>query len=69
MADNSTKITELTEIVESGAQGVNVDGLNVSVDSGQAKKALREARLTDNDTLESGLVRPVVFRTNLRGAW
>lgn len=69
MADNTTKITELTEIVETGATSVSVDGLSTSVDVGQAKKALREARLTDDASIESGLVRPVVFRTNLRGAW
>lgn len=69
MADNSTKITELTEIVESGAKSVNVDGLSVQVDSGQAKKALRDARLTDDATIATGMVRPTVFRTSMRGAW
>lgn len=69
MADNTTKITELTEITEAGVRSASVDGMSAQVDLGQAKKSLREAKLTDQDSIDSGLVRPVVFRTRLRGAW
>lgn len=69
MADNTAKINELTEITEGGVRSVGVDGLNAQVDLGQAKKTLREKRLTDQDSIDSGLVRPVVVRTRLGGAW
>lgn len=69
MSDNQAKITELTEITEGGVRSVSVDGLSAQVDIGQAKKALREARINDQDSIDSGLVRPTVFRTRLGGAW
>lgn len=69
MADNSEKIEQLQGITQTGITSASVDGLSGSVDIGQAKKSLRELKLQDQQQIATGLVRPVVFRTTLRGAW
>lgn len=69
MADNSEQIEQLKGITQTGITSASVDGLSGSVDIGQAKKSLRELKLQDSESIETGLVRPVVFRTKLGGAW
>lgn len=69
MEDHTQEISELNDLVAAGVSGVSVDGLNVQADIGQAKKSLREKMLQDQSSINTKMVRPVVFRNTLGGAW
>lgn len=62
MADNSTRIAEIQDVLRTGAKEVLKDGVKVVYDFGALRSELRKLQATD-DTQKGR--RPVVSRINL----
>jgi len=67
MADYSQEIEHLEAILNGAVESVGVDGLNTKIDLEQARNRLKELRALDDSS--TALVRPVVTRIKLGGAW
>ena len=69
MADYTTEIAELEELITGAAESVSVDGTSNKWSLADARKRLSELRLLDDDSIAAGRVRPRVSTLNLGGAW
>lgn len=66
--DNSAKLRELDEQIESGVTSTSADGHSVSQDLAHLERIRRELRQRDTETVAAGRVRPVMVGINLRNA-
>lgn len=66
MADHSTRIAEIQEILRAGAKSVSVDGTSVTYDFGQLRNELRQ--LMSEDDVHRGR-RPIAARLDLSRAF
>jgi len=64
MADNTARIAEIREILQSGATSVSVDGTTTQLDLASLRRELRE--LMREDDVQRGR-RPRVSSVDLRG--
>ncbi len=56
--DNSQKIRELREVLQSGVTSASVDGTSTTVDLNEIRRQLAELERTDDTALAEGRVRP-----------
>lgn len=66
--DNSAKLRDLDEQIESGVTSTSADGHSVSQDLGHLERVRRELRQRDTDSISAGRVRPTIVGINLRNA-
>ena len=67
MADNSTKIAALEQIINAAAQSTRVGETSVAHDLDFALKRLSALRAEDDASLSAGKFRPRTARINLSG--
>ena len=65
MADNTSKIAEIDEILRSGVKQLSNDGTSITHDFDELRKQRRQL-VADDDTL-GGTKRPRVFQADLSG--
>lgn len=69
MANNTQKIAELDEAIQSGVTSTSGDGHSVTQDLDQLRRSRRELALEDDATIAAGKVKPTLTRMTLGGAW
>jgi hypothetical protein len=65
MPDNTEKITELDEAIESGIVSSSGDGHSVTQDLAHLERVRRELRASDPDSITGRKVRPLITRMRL----